>query len=144
MIELMPVTKEDFLNIPQEYLNGFVNFVYSDKLEGIYHDNKLLGLVNLSPTFGYLSIDIMVLPKYRKLGIATYILNKIVINGDKFTNYERFICLCSSKNDASIKLLQKLHWAADTNFDDAMLNEGGEFFNIYYCNNPYFQKLARK
>ena len=29
-IEILPVVKEDFLNIPKDNLIGFVNFVYSD------------------------------------------------------------------------------------------------------------------
>lgn len=143
-IEVLPVEKEDFLEIPKDNLTGFVNFVYSDSLKGIYYNNKLLGLISLSPAFGYLSIDIMILPKYRHLGIATYVLSKIAIEGQNFSNYEKFICLCSPKNIASNKLMQKLKWQQDTSYDDVMLNEGGEFFYIYYHNNPYYQKLTRK
>ena len=109
-IEVLPVEKEDFLEIPKDNLTGFVNFVYSDKLNGIYYNNKLLGLIELSPALGYLSIDIMILPKYRHLSIATYVLNKIILNGQTFPQYEKFICLCSPKNIASNKLMQKLKY----------------------------------
>ena len=40
-IEVLPVEKEDFLEIPKDNLTGFVNFVYSDSLKGIYYNNKL-------------------------------------------------------------------------------------------------------
>lgn len=143
-IEILPIVKENFLEISKDNLTGFVNFVYSDKLNGIYYNNKLLGLVRLSPTFGYLSIDIMILSKYRRLGIATYVLSKIVLDGQNFPDYEKFICLCSPKNIASNKLMQKLNWYQDTSYDDVMLNEGGEFFYVYYKENPYFQKLSHK
>ncbi len=143
-IEILPIIKEDFLKIPKDNLTGFVNFVYSNNLNGIYYDNKLLGLITLSPAFGYLSIDIMILPKYRHLGIATYILSKIAIEGQNYPNYEKFICLCSPHNIASNKLMQKLKWSQDTSYDDVMLNEGGEFFYIYYQENSYYQKLMCK
>ena len=143
-IEVLPVVKEDFLEIPKDNLTGFVSFAYSNNLNGIYYHNKLLGLIELSPAFGYLSIDIMILPKYRHLGIATYVLSKITMEGQNIPNYERFICLCSPKNIASNKLMQKLKWQQDTSYDDVMLNEGGEFFYIYYHENPFYQKLTRK
>ena len=143
-IEILPIVKEDFLKIPKDNLTGFVNFVYADNLNGIYYNNKLLGLVKLSPVFGYLSIDIMILPKYRHLGIATYVLSKLLLDGQNYPNYEKLICLCSPKNIASNKLMQKLKWYQDSSYDDVMLNEGGEFFNIYYQKNPYYQKLTRK
>ena len=53
-IEILPIVKENFLEISKDNLTGFVNFVYSDKLNDIYYNNKLLGLVRLSPKFGYL------------------------------------------------------------------------------------------
>ena len=143
-IEILPIIKEDFLKIPKDNLTSFVNFVYTDNLNGIYYDSRLLGLVGLSPTFNNLSIDIMILPKYRHLGIATYVLSKIILDGQNYPNYEKFICLCSPKNIASNKLMQKLKWSQDTSYDDVMLNEGGEFFYIYYHNNPFFQKLMSK
>ena len=143
-IEILPVKNEDFLKIPKDNLTRFVNFVYSNKLNGIYYSDKLLGLVELSPAFGYLSIDLMILPQYRNLGIATYVLSKIILVGESFPNYERFICLCSPKNIAINNLMQKLKWGQDTSYDETMLNEGGEFFYIYYHNNPYFKKLTRK
>ena len=143
-IEIVSVLKEDYLQIPKENLNGFVNFVYSKNLNGIYYHNKLLGLVGLSPTFINLAIDIMILPQYRHLGIATYVLNKIVLAGYNFPEYARFMCLCSPKNYPINKLMQKIKWNQDTSYDDIMLNEGGEFFNIYYQDNPYFQKLKDK
>ena len=143
-IEIVPVLKEDFLQIPKNNLKGFVNFVYSDNLNGIYYDNKLLGLVGLSPTFNNITIDIMILPQYRHLGIATYVLNKLVLDGYNFSDYARFMCLCSPQNYPINELMQKLKWNEDASYDDIMLNEGGEFFNIYYQDNPYFQKIIHK
>lgn len=143
-IEILPIKKEEYLKIPKNELNGFINFSYSDKLRVIYYGDKLLGLICLSPAFGHLSVDIMVLPAYRHKGVATYVLNELIAHGDEFSNYERFICLCSPKNIASNKLMQKLKWPSDTNYDEDMLNEGGEYFYIYYHDNPYYQKLTRK
>ena len=143
-LELLPITKEEYNKIPEENLKGFVNFSYSRNLNGIYCNNVLVGLISLSPAFGYLSIDMMILPAYRHHGIASLVLSKIIEQGKNYPEYERFICLCSPNNIASNKLMQKLHWSADTSFDDVMLNEGGEFFNIYYRDNPYYHNLTRK
>lgn len=111
---------------------------------GIYYKDKLIGLINLSSMFDNLSITIAIKKEYRGNGFASIAVNELVENfGKDYPEIEKFIYNVSTNNISSNKAAKKLNWKETSEYDEVMLDEGGQFFNIFYKINPYFKKTPK-
>ncbi len=134
--------REELENIKDYFNEVFVSFTtYSKNINGIFVNNLLVGVYSVVPTFGELSIDLLIFPEYRGRGLAKIVTPMIVdVEGEKVPEISKFYFMCSLKNVNSNSVMNKLGYQKDFSFDDIMLEEGGEFFNIYYIENPHYQK----
>ncbi len=149
-VQFINLSEEDFDKIntrlmEDKSVSQFVSFCYHALVtSGIFYDNKLVGVFNLHYFFeNSLSLSIALLKKYRGLGIAKTVFHKIVvIYGKKFPNVNLFIANVSQKNHAAIFSFEHMGLTQTHEFDEIMLEEGSEFFSIFYEKNPY-RKLVK-
>ena len=148
-IDLRKISIDEFNSIKDEiileYENNKVNYVnftyYSEDLNGIFCDGILVGLFRIGMYINNISIDLIIRKNYRRKSIALNAIKKIVINyGKLYPNVKYFIGNVNPANIASNKLCEKLNWEKDYSYNDIMLEEGGEFFNIYTLKNPSYKK----
>lgn len=143
-ITLQKISKEQFNIVydllKQEDLN-YVSFYYKD-VNGILYNEKIIGLFKLKGFIdNSLSIDIAILSEYRGKGLASIASDKIVkIYGEKYPNIKRFIANTSPFNESANRSLKKSSWKQTYEYDELMINEDSEFFNIYYKENPHYEK----
>ena len=140
------LTKEEYESIKDISAN-FTSFaVYDSKIKGIYLNNNLIGLYSLGLTFNeYLSLDIFIFPSFRGHHLGEFVIQDLILcEGENNPSIEKFMALVSPLNVRSNKVFQKLKWQVDSSYDEAMLNEGGEFFNIYYKENPYYENSLKR
>ena len=140
------LTKDEYENIKDIPAN-FTSFaIFNSKIRGIYLNNTLIGLYSLGITFNeYLSLDIFIFPSFRGRHLTGYTIENIILyEGENNPSIEKFMAMVSPLNKRSNIVFQKLKWQVDSSYDEAMLNEGGEFFNIYYKENPYYENSLKK
>ena len=140
------LTKDEYESIKDIPAN-FTSFAtFNSKIRGIYLNNTLIGLYSLGLTFNeYLSLDIFIFLRFRGHHLGKFAIQDIILyEGENNPSIERFIALVSPLNERSNKVFQKLKWQVDSSYDEAMLNEGGEFFNIYYKENPYYENSLKR
>ena len=140
------LTKEEYASI-SEIPSNFTSFsYYNSNIRGIYLNNILIGLYSLGLTFNeYLSLDIFLISPFRGHHLAPSIIENIILyEGKNNTHIKRFIAMVSPLNERSNKVFQKLKWNVDSSYDEVMLEEGGEFFNIYYKENPYYENSLKR
>lgn len=143
LVKVKSVKEEDVKNIllklSEDEISRNLNFSCGH-IFGVYYCDNLVGLVGLSSWYpDNLSITIALLNEYRGKGIAVEAINKLVFEiGKIFPANAKFLYNVSSNNISSLRVAKKLNWAKTSEFDEAMLDEGGEFFNIYYKDNPYY------
>ncbi len=143
-IILQQISKEQF-NIIYSLLREegleYVSFSYND-VNGILYKKKIIGLFKLKKFIdNNLSIDIAILNEYKGKRIAPITLEKIVKTyGEKYPNIKRFIANTSPFNKPVIKSFSNSSWTQTYEYDELMIDEGSEFYNIYYKENPYYKK----
>lgn len=145
-ITLSPITEEAFNQIydilkQDDLAKKYVFFNYEDA-HGIFYEKRLVGLFKLSSFIGNsLSISIAILNEYRGKGIAQIARMKIVeLYGKEYPDVKLFISNTIPNNKSSNKSLQNLGWQQTHEYDEIMIDEGAEFFNIYFKENPYYEK----
>lgn len=146
-IKLYPLQEKDFNDISislnnDPEVNKFVNFCNKKESNGVFFNNKLIGLFTLNKFInGTLAIHIALIKEYRNKKIGSKVLNKIVEEyGKNYPEVEFFLANINYNNKIAIKVLNNLGWDKTYKYDEDMENEGGEFFIIYEKRNPYFNR----
>lgn len=150
LVQFHTLTKDDFDKINKLLMEDksvfqFVSFHYHALVtNGIFYNNELVGVFNLHYFFeNSISLSIAILKKYRGLGIAKTAIHKIVaIYGNKFPNVNLFIANVSQNNYDALLSFEHMGLTQTHEFDEIMLEEGSEFFSIFYEENPY-RKLVK-
>lgn len=147
-VMLSPITEEAFNSIynileKDELVKKYVYFNY-EYTNGIFYKGNLVGLFKLNNFIdNSLSISIAILNEYRGKGIAQIARKQIVeLYGKEYPEIKLFISNVKPENKSSNKSLQNLGWKQTHEYDEMMIDEGSEFFNIYYKENPYYEKKA--
>lgn len=149
-VQLRPLTREEFEYIHEILKNDssveeYVHFSYHSLVtNGIFYKNKLVGVFNLSYFIeNSIALSIALLEDYRKLGIAKVTFDKITrIYGEQFPKAELFIANVSPNNTNAIEAFGNMGLNKTHQFDEMLLEEGAEFFSIFYKENPY-RKLVK-
>ena len=139
-LEFMKIIKKD-INIKK-----FVNFTYTDRTLGIYYNNLLVGLIN-GITFieGNVALNIYILNDYRGKGIAQVATEKMVYEkGYLYEESKQIIANVLPSNESALKAIKSLGWKQTNEFDELMIDEGSDFYNIYTIDNPYHIKKVLK
>lgn len=146
-IKLYPLKEEDSREIIDSLnndpeVNKFVKFCNSKDLNGVFFNNKLIGLFTLNKFINdTLAIHIALIKEYRNKKIGGKVLNKIVEEyGQTYPEVEFFLANMNYENKIAIKVLSNLGWSRTYKYDEDMENEGGEFFIIYEKQNPYYNR----
>lgn len=151
LVDIKSISKDIFEKINEELkhdisVSRFVCFNYSALVtNGIFYKDKLVGLLNLSYFIdNNIAVSIALLEKYRNLGIAKVVAEKIVdYYGKVFSNSKMFIFNCLNYNYNAIQAFKKMGLRETNEFDEIMMDEGADFFNNFYKENIY-RKLEVK
>lgn len=130
-------------NTPKNQDVKVINFYYKENNSfGIFYYDKLVGLITVNPFIEkMIEIRTLVLSEYRGIGIAQVAREKIVeLTGNIFNEYEKYISLVNPDNTSSNKSLQNLGWIKTDELNEMMMDEGAEWFNVYYKLNPYYNR----
>lgn len=88
-------------------LNNIISTSY-EYIYGYYENNSLIGFIHISKMYEVLDIiNIVVNPQYRKLGIATKLINYII---DNFKDVKSIMLEVSENNKSAINLYNKLNF----------------------------------
>ena len=143
LIKVKHINEEEMNNI-RNYFSKYEdtkNYGLFGYIYGIFYEDNIIGVIGLDSLFDNLSITVLIKEEYRNYGIAGVAINKLIdIFGNEYSHIERFYYDVSPQNISSNKAIKKIEWKSTSEFDDIMLNEGGQFLNIYYKNNPYYKK----
>ena len=150
LISLKTLKEEEFNKIDEilrrdKSVSSYVCFNYFALVtNGIFYKEKLIGLLNLNYFLNNsLSVSVALLEKYRGLGIMTVVYEKIIeIYGKEFLDVPMFIANVCPRNTNAIASFRRMSLIETHEFDDEMINEGAEFFSIFYKENPY-RKLVK-
>lgn len=123
-------------------INKYVKFNNYENTYGIYLNDKLIGLFSLYLFINFnVAIHIALLKEYRNKGIGYFVLNNIIKKyGMNYTDSEYFILDVSCNNEKALNSFSKMNWKNTNEFDELMINEGGEFFKLYKKENPHYIK----
>lgn len=149
-VELKPLSEFDFNKINETLMmdksvSSYVRFNYFALItNGIFYKGNLIGLLNLHYFIqGSISISVALLKKYRGLGIISIVYDKIIETyGEQFEEISMFIVNVYPNNKMAIASFERMGLTQTHAFDEEMLNEGAEFFSIFYKENPY-RKLVK-
>lgn len=144
-VSLNSISELDFHTLNHQFtedhsVSEFVQFWYP-KAQGIFYNTSPIGLFQLEPFIDEnLAISLALLQSYRRKGIATIVRNRIVLEyGKKYPNMKWFICNIVPRNVVAYKSIAFSDWVQTHIYDELMINEGADFFYIYYKENPYYK-----
>lgn len=141
-VSLCQISEEDFNRVNDNLKDQhYVKFSYSNVI-GIVYENNIVGLISMTPFIDEsLSISIAILNEYRGKGIASEACNTLFDTfASEYPNVKSFMYNSDSYNEASRKAAKKLGWERTYDYDQAMEDEGAEYFIIYRKYNPYYKK----
>lgn len=127
-------------------VSKYVQFSFHSLItQGIFYKSVLIGLLNLHAFISEsLSISIALLSEYRHLGISKKAIQKVIEKyGQELENIAMFIANVSPQNKNAILAFQNMDLKQTHAFDEVMIEEGAEFFLLFYAENPY-RKLVKK
>ena len=146
LVHLFPIAEEKFNeikeNLEQEE-STHNSFSYNSVVAGgIFLGTQLVGLFTLCDFIeNTLSVSIVLLKKYKGLGIEKAAYDKIVETyGLEFPEKDAFVINVNPSNEDELAIAQSMGLEQTHEFDDLMMNEGGEFYSIFSKENPYSRK----
>ena len=151
-VHLFTVTEEKFNeikeNLEQEESthNSFSYNPSSNSSSGcIFLGTQLVGLFTLCDFIeNTLSVSIVLYRKYRGLGIEKCAYDKIVETyGLEFPEKDAFVINVNPSNEDELAIAQSMGLEQTHEFDDVMMNEGGEFYYIYSTKNPSYIRVRK-
>lgn len=131
----------DILNNDLE-VSKYVKFSDYKNTYGIYLNDKLIGLFSLHLFINFnVTMHIALLKEYRNKGIGYYVLDGIIKKyGINYPDSEYFMIDVSYNNEKALNSFNKMNLKTTNEFDELMIDEGGEFFKLYKKENPYYVK----
>ncbi len=150
LLQFRTLTEEEFKNIHElliqdSSVSQYVSFSYYALVtNGIFYKGQLAGIFNLNYFIGNsIALSIALLQKYRKIRIAKATFNKIIsIYGKQFLDVDLFIANVSPNNENAMYAFGNMGLKRTHEFDEMILDEGAEFFSVFYEENPY-RKLVK-
>lgn len=120
----------------------FVTFSNNTNTYGIYLNKNLIGLFSLHLFIeSNIVIHIALLEEYRNKGIGCMVINEIIKKYGIYYPYsEYFMINISYNNEKALYSFSKTDWINTNEYDELMIEEGGEIFKIYKKENPHYKK----
>lgn len=145
LVTLGEINEETFNKVYNNMLKdglNYVHFYYTQNTYGIFYQGVPVGLFRLDRWIERnISISIAILNEYRGNGIAPIATDLIVdVFGEYYPDAKEFLANINPNNESSARAINKAGWKVTYEYNELMMEEGAEWFNVYYRNNPYYEK----